>query len=59
MRRLLECYPEFPRQAREELAHWVSPERQQHALEALRRSGVPIPMETQRGRERSRTGSGS
>lgn len=59
VRRLLECYPDFPRRAREELAHWVSPERQQHALEALWRSGVPIPMETQRGRERSRTGSGS
>jgi tetratricopeptide (TPR) repeat protein len=40
--RLLEVYPAFPEMARDELARWVSPERRERTLEALRRSGVPI-----------------
>jgi TolB-like protein len=40
--RLLEAYPEFPSMARNELARWLSPERQRKALEALSRAGVPI-----------------
>jgi TolB-like protein len=59
VRRLLELYPEFPRKAREELARWVSPERQQNALELLWRAGVPIPMEAHPRRAGSRAGSGS
>jgi adenylate cyclase len=41
--RLLETYPEFPRRAREELAHWLSPARRERMLQALRAAGVPIP----------------
>ena len=44
VRRLLEAYPTFPRMAREELARWVSPQRQEQALQALSRAGVPIAM---------------
>jgi len=41
--RLLEAYPDFPRMAREELAHWGSrPERRQRVLDALWRAGVPM-----------------
>jgi TolB-like protein len=41
IQRLLAVYPEFPRMAREELAHWMNPERQQVFLEALWRAGMP------------------
>jgi TolB-like protein len=40
--RLLEAYPDFPRRARDELGHWMSPERQQRALEALWKAGMPM-----------------
>jgi adenylate cyclase len=41
--RLLEAYPDFPARARDELAHWVSPERAESVIGALRSAGVPIP----------------
>ena len=52
--RLLQAHPEFPRMAREELARWVSPERQERALEILRRAGVPIPEDGEGARGRRR-----
>ena len=42
VKQLLESYPAFPSMARDELARWVSPERQQRTLEALVKAGVPI-----------------
>ncbi|HET9326962.1 MAG TPA: hypothetical protein VFQ05_09340, partial [Candidatus Eisenbacteria bacterium] len=44
VKQLLAVYPTFPKVAKEELARWVSPPRQQRALEALIRAGLPIPV---------------
>ncbi len=52
VKRLLELYPEFPRMALDELAHWLSPERQERMLEALRQAGVPIPEDDSGARPR-------
>ena len=41
--RLLAAYPEFPSQAREELARWVSPERAERIITGLRAAGMAIP----------------
>jgi len=51
---LLAAYPTFPKMAREELARWVSPPRQQRALDALIRAGVSIPLPASAGAARSR-----
>jgi len=56
--RLLEAYPEFQRMARDELAHWMSPERQERTLEALRKAGLQVPeVEPDAGRSRRAAGS--
>ena len=40
--RLLEVYPDFLREARRELALWLSPERIERLVVPLRRAGLPI-----------------
>jgi adenylate cyclase len=41
--RLLALYPGFPERAREELGHWIAPERRERVLDGLRKAGLPIP----------------
>ena len=44
--------------ARDELAHWMSPERQERTLEALRKAGLQVPeVEPDVGRSRQAAGS--